>query len=247
MRCRLRAKRVALGRLEMPVIEQNNHKIEAEVGSITQTINLGSYSNSLLLVFISMNNDSYETVDSVTWNGTPLIDKGGIAQDDDAQVDAFYLVNPEAGNYNLVANFSDTLQRNACVGYVVLSGVDQVTPLGNLATVAEEGGAGSPVTISVESAVNDLVFAVLATEDESSVTEGTGQTPLYEVYQNVGGRELCAAASYKAGAATSTNMEYALSDDDHRAMAGVAVKPAAAGGGQPMSLRGKQVPFLRSW
>jgi hypothetical protein len=214
----------------MVAIEQDNYQMEESVSDITQTINLGSYSNALLLVMISMNNNQDEITENVKWNGVNLTFKGRTTQDNDSQIEIFYMTNPAVGNYNLVANFDSELNRNASVCYVVLSGVDQSTPLGNYAGVAEPSGSGSPVTVNIPSAVGDTVFCAVASEDESSLGELGGQTVIYEDYQDAG-NILAAGASYKTGEATQTSVGYTLSDDDHRALAGVAVKPAAAAGG----------------
>jgi hypothetical protein len=216
----------------MPTVEQTNHFLIDGVSSGSTTFTLNSYSNSLLLVCVNWNNDDNETVSDVTWNGVSLTRKDGIIQDDDAAVDIWYMTAPTTGNLTLEVTFSLTLKRMAEIGYMVISGVDQTTPLGAFASAAAASGAGTSIDIDVASANGDLVFAGVSLEapgDAGFVSPGSGQTDHWNVNQTPAddGR-LIAAGSTKAATTTTTNMSYTLPADDHRCMGGVAVKAAAA-------------------
>ncbi|TVM02599.1 MAG: hypothetical protein CV087_09365 [Candidatus Brocadia sp. WS118] len=225
----------------MPTVEQYGHQGCDGCTTINQTINLGAYANSLLIVGVSINNNDYEYVDSLQWNGTDLTFLDSDTTDDDSRVEIWYLVNPEAGNYTLSCTFNSSLNDQAIVGYLVVSGVDQDTPLGAFESLSE---GSSPISINVPSDEGDLVFGCTCGETVDSFSPGSGQTDYWN--DNVVSTTYAAGCT-KAGAATSTTISYTLGSQDHTVLAGVAIKPAAAGGGQPMSLRGKQVPFLRSW
>lgn len=227
----------------MPTVEQFGHQGCASCTTINQTINLGVYANALLIVGVSINNNDYEYVETLTWNGTPLTKLGDCAYDDDSRVEIWYLADPDIGNYTLSCTFDQSLNDEAIVGYLVVSGVDQLSPVGTFEYDAAK--EGNPVTIYVPSAVGDLVFVVCCGETVDGWTAGTGLT---EYWNDNLLNNTYAAGATKPGEAATTEVVYTKSFDDHHAVAGVAIKPAAAaGGGQPMSLRGKQVPFLRSW
>ncbi|TVM02520.1 MAG: hypothetical protein CV087_09435 [Candidatus Brocadia sp. WS118] len=225
----------------MPTVEQYGHQGCDGCTTINQTINLGSHANSLLIVGVSIDNNSYEFVDSLQWNGTDLTLLGFDTSDDDSRVEIWYLVNPEVGNYTLSCTFNESLQDQAIVGYLVVSGVDQVTPLGTFESLSE---GSSPISIDVPSDEGDLLFGCACGETVDSISPGTGQT---DYWNDSVSSNTYAAGCTKDGAASTTEISYTLGHQDHTVLAGVAIKPAAAGGGQPMSLRGKQVPFLRSW
>ncbi|TVL96544.1 MAG: hypothetical protein CV087_23695 [Candidatus Brocadia sp. WS118] len=225
----------------MPTIEQYGHQGCDGCTTINQTINLGSYSNSLLIVGVSIDNNSFEFVDSLQWNGTDLTLLGFDTSDDDSRVEIWYLVNPEVGNYTLSCTFNESLQDQAIVGYLVVSGVDQVTPLGTFESLSE---GSSPISIDVPSDEGDLVFGCACGETVDSFSPGNGQT---DYWNDSISSNTYAAGCTKAGEASTTEISYTLGNQDHTVLAGVAIKPAAAGGGQPMSLRGKQVPHIRTW
>ncbi|TVL98672.1 MAG: hypothetical protein CV087_20805 [Candidatus Brocadia sp. WS118] len=226
----------------MPTVEQYGHQGCDGCTTINQTINLGSYANSLLIVGVSINNSEFEFVDSLQWNGADLTRSGFDTTDDDGRVEIWYLTNPESGNYTLSCVFSEALKYQAIVGYLVVSGVDQDTPLGTFESLSE---GSSPISIDVLSDEGDLVFGCACGETVDSFSPGTGQT---DYWNDVVSSNTYAAGCTKDGEALTTEISYTLGNQDHTVLAGVAIKPAAAaGGGQPMSLRRKQVPFLRSW
>lgn len=213
-------------------IEQTSFATGDAVASIDQSINLGSYSNTLLLVLVSMNNDNNETVSAVTWNGSESLDKlDHEFTEDDARVEIWSLTNPTAGNHTLECDFSTTLLRQAIVGYLVISSVDQTTPLGTMASTASQSGAGTSVSINVSSTAGDLVVAVICAESADSLTDGAGQT---EHWNTSLAARTYGAASSKTATGTTTTMAYTLGADEHHAMAGVAVKPAASGHAGPL-------------
>jgi len=235
----------------MPIaLEQYGDDYEADnVVSIDQVFNIGSYSNSLLIVAVCFNNDQFETA-TVKWNGTTLNFKGSIAREDDSRVEIWYMTDPDQGEHTLECDFSQQLIRGAGVGWAVFSGVDQTTPLGTMASIAEDSGDGMDISITVTSETGDIIFAAAAEEDDAGdAAMDVGESGQVELWQHAAaGDNYTGAGSYRPSQGSTTVMTYDLGNDEHRAMAGVAIKPAAAaGGGQPMSLRGKQVPFLRSW
>nr|NIO08774.1 hypothetical protein [Deltaproteobacteria bacterium]NIS70884.1 hypothetical protein [Pseudomonadota bacterium] len=112
-------------------------------------------SDRLMLVGVSFNNDSYETITGITFNGVPLTLVGTEANSDDARVEIWSLVNPDLGNHDVEITFNAALYRQAIAGVVTFSGVDQTSPLGTFASAEADGNLAS---VDVPSATDELVF-----------------------------------------------------------------------------------------
>lgn len=209
----------------MPTVEQFDSVSGDSVAFLEQTINIGSYANSLLIVGSCFNNDNLET-SSVLWKGSQINQLGSIVSVDDARVEIWYLVNPSTGSGALRVNYSATLIQGCVLGWAVVSGVHQSTPLGAMASAQAQSGGGTSISINVVSVANDLVFACLSAEDVAGITEGGGQSVLWDV---IIASTTGSGGSTKVAVGTSTTMSYTLATDEHRCMAGVAIKPAAAG------------------
>jgi prepilin-type N-terminal cleavage/methylation domain-containing protein len=179
-----------------------------------------SGSDRLMLVGVSMNNDGYETVTGVTWNGTALTLVGTEANDDDARVEIWRLVAPSTGTHNVVVTFSAALEQEAHAGVMTFAGVDQTTPLGTF--VSGYIDDTTPATVDIPSAAGELVFGVVASEYEG-LTASSGQDERW----NLAVSSTYGAGGTAAGAATVT-MSWDLSAANHWAIGGVSIKPAAS-------------------
>jgi cellulose synthase/poly-beta-1,6-N-acetylglucosamine synthase-like glycosyltransferase len=194
--------------------------------SITISHTVSSGSSRLMLVGVSINNDSYETVSSVTWKGTESLSLvGAIANDDDARVEIWSRVAPSAGTGNVVISFSGALQQGAVAGVTTFTGVNQSTPLGTFTPAT--GNNSSPATVDVPSAAGELVFGVVCTEYEP-VTTDPSQTERWNLRLTGTVGETNGAASTEAGAAPSVTTSWTLDPSyNHWAVGGVSIKPAA--------------------
>lgn len=161
-----------------------------------------SGTNRLIMVGIALNNDNFETVGSVTYNGVLLSLVGSAAQADDARVEIWSLVAPDTGTHDVVITFSAELIRTAVVGVTTFTGVDQVTPLGTFAS--NSGLQTTPATVNVSSAANELVFDTVAGEACGSLTVGAGQTQRWNILTDSGGPVTFGVGSTEWGAATVT-------------------------------------------
>ena len=202
----------------LPVVEQSGFVSDTAVASLDQSIDLGSYADGALFCLVMLNNNGLETVTAVTWNGSESLTLAGAYEtDNDARVEVWYLVNPTSGNFTLECDFSATLLSDVIVGYVVVSGVDQTEPVGNVAGKGEQ--AGGPAGASYSQAVgcddDDLVLGVICGESVGALTPDSGQTD--HINTAVGSLTYGAVAA-KPGVAVSTAVGWTFVSDDHRAM-----------------------------
>ena len=186
-----------------------------------------SGTDRLMLVGVSFNNDAYETVSSVTYNGAALSLVDSVAEADDARVEIWSLVAPDTGTHDVVITFSAQLTRSAVAGVTTFTGVHQTTPLGTFASANAPNPSPGPATVNVSSATNELVFDTVACETCTSLTVGGGQTQRWNLSEEMS--SAMGAGSTEPGAATVT-MSWALGSGDHWAIGAVPIKPS---GGSP--------------
>jgi hypothetical protein len=190
-------------------------------GPITISHTAGG-SNRLMLVGVSINNDSSETVASVTYDGQLLSSVGSINHQgsggDDSRVEIWSLINPPAGTHDVVINFSASLQRYAVGGVITFTGVHQTDPLG---TFASSNGDGSSASVTATAGPDDLLLGVFACETCTSVSfNSPGINQWNEV---AGGGNTIGAGGTVEGASSLTA---SLGKGDHWAMGAVAIRPA---------------------
>jgi hypothetical protein len=177
----------------------------------------------LMLVGISINNDNYETVTSVTYNGVPLTFLGSAARSDDARVEMWRLVNPPSGNGEVLINFSANLKRYAVAGVITFNGVHQSDPVRGFAGNFSSSNFAS---VTVPSGDNELVLGVVSCESCNSISFST---PGVERWNNIegGGRQIGAGATF-IGAGSQVTISALLGDSDHWAIGGISIKPAGS-------------------
>lgn len=173
---------------------------------------------------------------------------GGVAMTErwDAVFATYYthfgltLVNPATGAQTVTVNFAGS-NGNSTMAIVSANSVDQTTPFGTPATAT--GNSTSP-SVSVPSAVDDLVVDNLVYVGTGTATHGAGQT---ERTSNTSvGSEIGHYTTTKPGDATSTTMSHTKASGNW-AIGGIAFKPAAAAAtGQPYKKRTGGVPFMSS-
>jgi prepilin-type N-terminal cleavage/methylation domain-containing protein len=202
--------------------------------SMTVSHTTGSGSNRLMLVGISYNNDDYETVTSVTYNGTSLTQVGTVNNSDDARVCIYSLVGPDSGIHNVVITFSDALNDGAIAGVVTFTGVDQSTPLGTF--VSSTGDDSTPATVNIPSDSGELVFGVVSSEYEA-FTASSGQNQHWNM--SISGEDTNGAGGTDAGGLPTVTMSWSLDPAyNHWAIGGVSIKPADSSGSTVCSAGG---------
>ena len=186
-----------------------------------------SGTNRLMLVGVSFNNDNYETVTSVTYNGTALTKVGERNNSDDAMVYIYSLVAPDTGTHNVVITFSAALAQEAVAGVMTFNGVDQSTPLGSF--YSSEGDDTATASLDITSADGEFVYAVIAAEYDA-LTADSGYSEHWNMSvdgtstNGAGGTTNCGAATVPM----SWSLVAEASPSNHWAIGGVSIKPTAA-------------------
>jgi hypothetical protein len=209
--------------------------------TMTDTLTISSHTTSgtdrLMLVGVSINNDALEEVYTVKYNGIDLSFVGFIRNSDDARVEIWQLTEANGlptGTHDVVIKFKigatlnvDLLQ-GAVAGVTTFTGVDQTTPLGPFAS-AEADGAASSVTVT--SAADEMVFAIMAGETVTSVSLDNAP-PAVEQWNDVelSSPDTFGAGATQVGAAPNVTVSW-THGNDHWAAGGVSIKPAQTCGG----------------
>jgi hypothetical protein len=188
--------------------------------SITHTT---SGSDRLMLVGVSINNDNYETVTSVTYNGIPLTFLGSAARSDDARVEIWRLLNPPAGAHTVQIAFSANLKRYAVAGVLTFTGVDQSDPLRGF---SGNFGSSNFASVTVPSGDNELVLGIASCENCDSIGFSTPGVNLWNINLG-GGRQIGAGASFE-GTGAQVIINAPLGNSDHWAIGGISIKPAGS-------------------
>ena len=198
--------------------------------AFSHTVNAGT--NRLLLVGVSFNNFSGETVTSVVWKDglgdeQSLSPVGTAVSVDDARVEIWGRVAPNTGTADIRVTFDATLNDGGVVGAMSFTGVDQSTPYGAFVSDFDNSGSSNLATVDVSSAVGELVFDTVACETCTSLTVGAGQD---ERWNTDNANSDFGGASTEAGAGTVT-MSWDLGSSDYWVIGAVPIKPAAGGSG----------------
>lgn len=194
---------------------------ESTAGSALSFAHTTSGGNRLLLVGISINNDNFETVNSVAYGGIPLTFVGAETHQDDARVEIWQLVNPPLGTSNVTVTFSADLKQYAVVSAISFNDVDQTNPL---STFTGNHATNNAASITVPSADNNLVLGVFSCETCGDVT---GQTPAVERWNvSVGRGKTIGVGFTQPGQNGQVSFEASLSSRDHWAFAAVSIRPA---------------------
>lgn len=206
-------------------------EVDAVHSGSTDTDNLTlshttSGTNRLMVVGVSINNDNFETVVSVTYNGVGLDFLGSVDNADDARVELWKLVNPDPGTHDVVIDFNANLTWYAVAGVITLTGVDPDTPLGPIASRFADGNAPD---VTIPSASGELALGVFSCETCTSVSIVSPGTERWNVAAGVGGEEFGAGGT-QAGTDPDVTISALLGSSDHWAAAGVSIKPLSVAG-----------------
>jgi hypothetical protein len=182
-----------------------------------------SGANRLMLVGVSINNDTNETVFSVTYNNETLSYVNSVMQSDDARVEMWMLINPPIGTYDVIVTFNKDLKRHAIAGVITFTGVDQINPLG---IFAGNNDTSNSASVTVESAPDELVLGVFACETCTSVTFSPPGVERWNLSAGKGGTlEIGAAVTYESTSSQVT-VSASLGSKDHWALGAVSIRPA---------------------
>ena len=187
--------------------------------------------NRLMLVGVSINLAGANSVSAMTYNGASL-SLVGTRTSGDARTEIWSLVAPAVGTSNVSITVSGTSD-GVTAGVMTFTGVDQTTPLGAFASNAGGGGSG---TVTVASAVEELVFGTISVDDAANYDLVPGQPGQAEHWDLIGGPNINGGGSTRAGAA-SVALSWSWPGSDVWTAGGVSVKPSAAGPSVTTSFR----------
>ena len=213
----------ALAEADISVVAASSDRVTGGQSSKTISHTTSSGNDRLMLVGVSINNDFFETVTSVTYDGVSLTLVGTRQNDDDSRVEIWRLIAPPAGTANVVVNFSAGLDESAVIGVITFTGVDQTTPLG---TFVSNIGNSTTASVSVSSATGELVLDVVSAEDdevEGSISAGSGQTQYWDL-RGTSSPDLWGGGSTEPGAGSVT-MSWSVEESDQWAIGAVPIKP----------------------
>lgn len=185
------------------------------------------------LVVVGVNWVGAETVSTVTYAGTALTRLGGAANTT-TKSDIWYLKAPATGANNVVVTLS-AAQTEWAAGAVSVTGVDQTTPLGSIATAT--GSDLNTMTLAVTTIARDLVIDSLCVNNNFtlSATVGAGQTQRWNVVLNTDQR--LGLGSTEIATTTSTTMSWSPvwgSGSGTWASAGVGIRGSAGTAAAPI-------------
>ena len=191
----------------------------------------GAGANKLLMVAIGLGNTvssqggAPPTVNSVTFNGTPMtLVESALGLETRSVV--YYLLNPSNGPANVVVTASsnttgdgDPARINASATTFI--NVNQTTPLGTPVKVEESGNVGTLNLIVSPTTVNDIVYSAMTVDEGGStptITVAGGQTTLAN-QSGTGFESTHSASSYEAGTGSSVTSTYTFTAQDHSGIA----------------------------
>ena len=189
------------------------------VSTKTWSHTVPSGNNRILIVGLSLR-DKSRTVTSITYGGTALTKIG--SSNVRMGVELWRLVAPTVGTANIVANWSGSSDMVGWSGS--FTNVNQTSPTGS---IYKNNGSSTTPSVTVVSAVGDLVIDTLSTKgDANSTSLGAGQTLICSGALGTGGSDGRGASSSEAGAASVT-MSWTLGSSKDWEIAAVALKAAA--------------------
>ena len=183
--------------------------------SLTWSHTVNSGDNRILTVGLSLISGQST---SVTYGGNAMTLAG--RHIGTHTIEIWRLLSPMVGTANIVANFSGSLE--AIGGAAAFDGVDQTNPTGVFAGAGTDSGTAS---VTVASAVGDLVIDTMFVDLPTAVTAQGGQTEHWELTNGRTG-----AGSTKAGD-TSVTMSWTLASADEWDIGAVSLKAAPSGPG----------------
>lgn len=140
----------------------------------------------------------------------------------DPRIDTFTLTAPTVGTANVTVNYASSAV-SIFLGAIVLTGVNQVTPIRSFSGPTRNSGN---ISTAVASANNDLVID-LVTNGTSISSPGAGQT---QAWNNEVDASTCAnnfASSYEASTGNSVTMSWTANAGDGSFQRGFSVEPSS--------------------
>jgi hypothetical protein len=211
--------------------------------SLTWSHTVGSGEDPILVVGVSIRNDSSQQVSSVTYNGTALTKIDVVDNSTYVRAELWYLPGasfPAPGTYDVVVNMSAAARFVA--GAFSMFNVDPTTPLG---TFTSNSGSGNPTwaaTADIPSASGEIVVAILAKQYDDPVdpVQNEHQADRWNLLTNdASASNVRGVGTLRGGAAPDTTPYWGLggsTNGQQWAIAGVSVKPTTVAASQVATL-----------
>jgi len=185
--------------------------------------------NTYLIVEVGLTSGAIGNVTGVTYNGVAMTSLNNVNPVGHGLRGTFWgLKNPATGTHNIVASISGANDGVTVTGSSY-TGVDQTTPIGVVAAADSGAGTSASASISVASAVGDVVVGgIIIGNAATSITIGAGQTQRAAANLIVSNGEHDNRISDEPGAAGTTTHSWTWTGATDWTIAGVALKPAGA-------------------
>lgn len=224
----------------------------AWIGGNGSTITLTSYtvaagSNRVLMVAVSWRRDTAINITGVSYGSTAMsaatpVSISPVISGQAVAVQIYYLSNPPVGTANVTVTLSGPAR--VVVGAAAFSGVDQTTPI-DTSPSTSSGSTNSPQpSINVTTAGNNAwIFdaGAVAGANTLTIVPASNRVQAWgpDAQTGSGNPHAEGAASYRGPIATpsTTTMNWTITSSGIWALAGVALRPAGAGGVQILRWR----------
>jgi hypothetical protein len=134
--------------------------------SLTFEHNISSGNNKLLMVGISLRQAvSTAHVGYVSLNDSINLSRIGYTDATNARVEAWYLVNPPEGTFNITVMINNSLTDRIVVGAINYGNVNQFNTFGS---VVSNTSSSTSADVTVSSTSNDLVVAFLSRQNSNN-------------------------------------------------------------------------------
>ncbi len=187
-------------------------------GSVLTIPHTTSGTDRLMMVGVSINNDFFETVSSITYAGVNLTLVTTRTEEDDARAEVWRLIAPPTGTHNVVITFSAAPTRGAVAGVITFTGVDQNNPISSVQTAE---GTSTNASVTVSSAADEIVLGVIASEQPLTMTPGVGQIEYWNL--DINDNRAHGAGSTAFGA-PSVPISWALGNATDWAIIGLSIR-----------------------
>ncbi|MEI6577552.1 MAG: Ig-like domain-containing protein, partial [Bacteroidota bacterium] len=168
------------------------------------------------LLIVTIASDNKTPVTDVKYGTTSLI-RWAQVSGTNSKCEIWYAVGLADGTYSVNATWSASVSMEATMGVVLLTGVNQTTPLG---TAGTNTNSGTSATVSGNSSLGDLfIDAVALSKNGGSITMSGGQTAII----NTGTNTVKNAVSKISATSPTTSTSYTTSNGEW-SIIGVAVK-----------------------
>lgn len=181
--------------------------------------------NSLLVCAVNNGSNPARTAGPVTYNSVSLtkLERDVETVKNQYVTEIWYLNNPSAGANTVDATWNTSSAGNDFgVGCTSFTGVDLVNTFGATTTAS---ATCSACGVTVTTTANDVVFGTIASDENTTITQGTGLTLQWKT-QGVGSDSSFGVETVLA--TTTTAIMAWTQTSVATQMAGVSIKPAAA-------------------